>query len=387
MISEMAGIRMEADEQRLRSLKGLKWTKYGPDILPAWVADMDFPPAQEVISVIREMVDLGDFGYRFHDTDLLIPTWCDWIERSHGWRPSADECRTFTSSMHALEAVMVLHSQPGDGVVLFSPIYMPFRTAVEQAGRRVIDVQLQGPDWSFDVQKFEEALDSRTRVVLFCQPHNPTGHVYTQREIDEFATIAADHDLIVISDEIWADITFDGIRHLSLFPNNRDLRDRTVTIGSASKAFNLAGARCCVAHIGAPSTRDGLDKFPDHYFGSNSSFGAAATVAAWTVGEPWLQQVKKKIEHNRNYLHARITKESSGIRMHLPEATYLAWMDFSNTNLSDNPSKALLENAKVALEPGTKFGNQCGSFARLNFATSSEILEAVLNRILDAVNK
>ncbi len=378
---------MDVDQQRLRSLKGLKWSKYDPDILPAWVADMDFPPAPEVVSAIQEMVDLGDFGYRFHDADLLIPTWCDWIERSHGWRPQEDECRTFTSSMQALEAVMVLHSQPGDGVALFSPIYMPFRTAIEQAERRVIDIQLQGPDWKFDGERFTDALDPGTRVVLFCQPHNPTGHVYTQKEIDEFAAIVEDRDLIVISDEIWADITFDGIRHLSLFPNNRALRDRTITVGSASKAFNLAGARCCVAHVGPTATRVELDKFPDHYFGVNSSFGAAATVAAWTRAESWLQQVKETIERNRNYLHDRISKETSGIEMHLPEATYLAWLDFSKTNLSDNPSKELLEKAKVALEPGKKYGTQCGTFARLNFATSMEILELILDRIFEVVTE
>tara|TARA_B100000686_G_scaffold349892_1_gene444346 strand:- start:48 stop:1184 length:1137 start_codon:yes stop_codon:yes gene_type:complete len=377
---------MEANEQRLRSLKGLKWSKYDPDVIPAWVADMDFPPSPQIISAIREMVDLGDFGYRYHDVDQLIPTWCDWVEASHGWNPPIDDCRVFTSSMHALEAIMVLHSQPGDGVVLFSPIYMPFRSAIEQAGRRVIDVQLQGPEWRFDAKRFEKAIDSQTRVVLFCQPHNPTGHVYTQDEIDEFAEIASKYDLVVISDEIWADITFDGIKHLPLFPNNEDLQDRTVTIGSASKAFNLAGARCCVAHIGSPATKVELEKYPDHYFGLTSSFGSAATVAAWTLGRPWLEQVKGQLELNRNYLYDRINKEASGITMHLPEATYLAWLDFSGTSLADNPSKELLASAKVALEPGMKFGEQYGSFARFNFATSMEIVETILDRIFAAVN-
>ena len=138
---------METDQRRLRSLKGLKWSKYGSDVIPAWVADMDFAPSPDVVSAVQEMVDLGDFGYRFHDADQLIPAWCDWVGNSHGWRPPDDECQVFTSSMQALEAVMVLHSQPGDGVVLFSPIYMPFRTAIEQAGRRVIDVQLEAPNW------------------------------------------------------------------------------------------------------------------------------------------------------------------------------------------------------------------------------------------------
>lgn len=282
---------------------------------------------------------------------------------------------------------MVLNSEPGDGVVLFSPIYQPFRTAIEQSKRKVVDVYLQGPAWEFDGNRFEDALDSDTRVVLFCQPHNPTGRVYTQKEIDEFAGIVEDHDLLVISDEIWADLTFDGIKHLSLYPNNERLQDRTVTIGSASKAFNLAGARCSVAHIASSTVREELEKFPEHYFGLNSSFGAAATVAAWTVGESWLQEVRIQIEENRNYLHSRINDESSGLSMHLPQATYLAWLDFSNTRLADNPSKRLLEEAKIALEPGSKFGTQCGSYARLNFATSRNILETIADRILKTVNQ
>ncbi|MCH1512865.1 MAG: aminotransferase class I/II-fold pyridoxal phosphate-dependent enzyme [Acidimicrobiales bacterium] len=378
---------MKTDERRLRALKGLKWSKYDKDVLPAWVADMDFAPAPEIVSVIQEMVDLADFGYRYHDVDLLISAWCDWVDRSHGWRPPLDECLTFTSSISALEAAMVLHSEPGDGVVLFSPIYQPFRTAIEQSKRKVVDVYLQGPAWEFDGNRFEDALDSDTRVVLFCQPHNPTGRVYTQKEIDEFAGIVEDHDLLVISDEIWADLTFDGIKHLSLYPNNERLQDRTVTIGSASKAFNLAGARCSVAHIASSTVREELEKFPEHYFGLNSSFGAAATVAAWTVGESWLQEVRIQIEENRNYLHSRINDESSGLSMHLPQATYLAWLDFSNTRLADNPSKRLLEEAKIALEPGSKFGTQCGSYARLNFATSRNILETIADRILKTVNQ
>ena len=377
---------MEADQRRLRSLKGLKWSKYGSDVIPAWVADMDFAPSPDVVSAVQEMVDLGDFGYRFHDADQLIPAWCDWVGNSHGWRPPDDECQVFTSSMQALEAVMVLHSQPGDGVVLFSPIYMPFRTAIEQAGRRVIDVQLEAPNWVFDGERFRDALDPKTRVVLFCQPHNPTGHIYTQEEIDDFAEVVEEHDLLVVSDEIWADLTFSGSRHLSLSSSNEKLRDRTVTVGSASKAFNLAGARCCVAHIGPAEMRSELQKYPDHYFGIPSSFGSAVTVAAWTAGKPWLQKAKEQIERNRNYIHRRIIEESSGLTMRLPEATYLAWMDFSDTALSDNPSKELLDRARIALEPGEKFGDQCGSFARMNFATSMDIVETLVDRIFETLN-
>ena len=182
-------------------------------------------------------------------------------------------------------------------------------------------------------------------------------------------------------------MVFEGNKHLSLFPNHDKLRNRTVTIGSASKAFNLAGARCCVAHVGSASTRSHLEKYPDHYFGLPSSFGSAATVAAWKYGKSWLQDAKEQIQHNRDYLYSRILEDPSGLTMHLPESTYLGWLDFSNTSLSHQPSKELLYKAQIALEPGDKFGEQCGSFARLNFATGIDIVEELLERMLTALNR
>tara|TARA_B100001778_G_scaffold208130_1_gene172136 strand:+ start:1938 stop:3077 length:1140 start_codon:yes stop_codon:yes gene_type:complete len=375
---------LRVDLDRLHSSKGMKWTKYGKDVLPAFVADMDFEPPNSVYEALKEIVDLKDFGYKFNHIDRLIPAWTNWISSRDGLELSEDHCAIFTSSIHALEAVMVLHTKPNDGVALFSPVYHPFAKAVKNAGRKLIDIPLLEEDWTIDIEKFNELAKSEIKVVLFCQPHNPTGHLFSEDEIKQLAEIIIKQNLLVISDEIWADLIFDDKSHKPLAAHGQEIQERIVTVGSASKTFNLAGARCSVAHIGDQSIRKKLSAFPEHYFGQPSSFGAAATVTAWESGKPWLRNTLKQLHENRDFLIKSFA--GTNIKMDSPQATYLAWLNFSNTNISQDPSKVILEKGRVALEPGSKFGPQSHSFARLNFATSPEILESIVERILEVLD-
>ena len=375
---------LRVDLDRLHSSKGMKWTKYGKDVLPAFVADMDFEPPNSVYEALKEIVDLKDFGYKFNHIDRLIPAWTNWISSRDGLELSEDHCAIFTSSIHALEAVMVLHTKPNDGVALFSPVYHPFAKAVKNAGRKLIDIPLLEEDWTIDIEKFNELAKSEIKVVLFCQPHNPTGHLFSEDEIKQFAEIIIKQNLLVISDEIWADLIFDDKSHKPLAAHGQEIQERIVTVGSASKTFNLAGARCSVAHIGDQSIRKKLSAFPEHYFGQPSSFGAAATVTAWESGKPWLRNTLKQLHENRDFLIKSFA--GTNIKMDSPQATYLAWLNFSDTNISQDPSKVILEKGRVALEPGSKFGPQSHSFARLNFATSPEILESIVERILEVLD-
>ena len=375
---------LRVDLDRLHSSKGMKWTKYGKDVLPAFVADMDFEPPNSVYEALKEIVDLKDFGYKFNHIDRLIPAWTNWISSRDGLELSEAHCAIFTSSIHALEAVMVLHTKPNDGVALFSPVYHPFAKAVKNAGRKLIDIPLLEEDWTIDIEKFNELAKSEIKVLLFCQPHNPTGHLFSEDEIKQFAEIIIKQNLLVISDEIWADLIFDDKSHKPLAAHGQEIQERIVTVGSASKTFNLAGARCSVAHIGDQSIRKKLSAFPEHYFGQPSSFGAAATVTAWESGKPWLRNTLKQLHENRDFLIKSFA--GTNIKMDSPQATYLAWLNFSDTNISQDPSKVILEKGRVALEPGSKFGPQSHSFARLNFATSPEILESIVERILEVLD-
>ncbi|MFV2039058.1 MAG: MalY/PatB family protein [Acidimicrobiales bacterium] len=374
-----------ANTKRLRSLGGVKWSRYGPDVLPAWVADMDFDQAPAIKQAMRSMVETGDLGYHFDALDSLTDTWLDWQERNHQWRPPRDEVWQFTGALHGAGMVMSQLTRPGDGIVIFSPIYAPFRDAIIHGGRRVVDVPLDDGTWRLNAPRFEAALDPDTRVVLFCQPHNPTGRIFDRDELGAFADVVERHDLTVVSDEVWADLAHDPHSHLPLALADQRLPERTITLGSASKAFNLAGLRCALAHVGSPTTRAALEALPGHALGGPSSISALAAVAAWTESDDWLAKTRAEIAERLDQVVRRLSAEVPEVGFTVPESTYLVWLDFRRTTLGDNPAKVLLKKAGVALDPGLKFGAQGAGHARLNIATSEQILDQILDRVTNAI--
>lgn len=373
--------------ERLRSIEGVKWQKYGPDVMPAWVADMDLEPAPAIKQAIARMAERGDLGYLALGLEGLTSAWQDWVERRHGWRPPTDEIRQFTGSLHGLEAVMALHTRPGDGVVIFSPIYYPFRMAIEESGRRVVDVPLEEGTWRLDPERLRDAIDARTRLVLFCQPHNPVGRIFDHDEISALADVCEQRDLLVISDEVWADLVHDPNEHLPLYLADERLRERLVTLHSASKAFNLAGLRCALAHVSAPHIRRQFAAFSSHLLGSPSTLGAVGTIAAWNESEWWLDEARAAITARRDRLARRLASEAPQVGFAVPQATYLGWLDFRGAGLGDDPAKVLFKEAGVALDQGEKFGEAGRGWARLNFATYEPILDEIVDRIVARVNR
>jgi len=369
-----------AEIERLRSLDGIKWTKEADDVLPAWVADMDFESPPAVKAAMQAVIDRGDFGYNLVTRDQLVTTWGDWQEQHFGWRPPEDECKVFTATLNTLSMTLEMMTEPGDGVVLFTPIYHPFRAITEESGRRIVDVPLDGPDWHLDAERFESIIDDNTKIVLFCNPHNPLGRVFDQDELAGFVDVCLRHDLLVIADEIWCDLTHEP-KHLPLAHHFPAIAERSVTLGSASKSFSLAGLRTSVAHLGDPRVRAAFDALPGHFVGAPNTLGAEATHAAWTQCQPWLDQVKQQLTANRDHLLARIASDLPGVTMHTPEATYLAWMDFVDTSIATDPAEAILERGRVSLHAGSKFSPAWASHVRLNFATSPAILDQIIDRI------
>ena len=281
---------------------------------------------------------------------------------------------------------MEFMTEPGDGVVVFTPIYYPFRAIINDTGRRLVDVPLDGPDWRFDPERFEAAIDPTTKLVLWCNPHNPLGRMFDAEEIAAFAEVVERHDLLVISDEIWCDLTFDG-GHIPLSLNHESLRHRIVTLGSASKTFNVAGLRTAVAHIGDPRVRDRFAKLSNHFIAGPNTLGAEASLAAWTQGQPWLDKIKAQLHINRDHLAERVAADLPGVTMTLPEATYLAWIDFSNSGLIGNPSEIFRERGKITVHDGAKFCASAASCVRVNFATSPKILDTVIDRMAQVLQE
>lgn len=372
-----------ADLARLRSLTCAKWTFFDDDVLAAWVADMDFEPAPEIVDALRALVDRADFGYNFSAFSGLKDAFIDWQSRRHGWEPDPKGVRVWCDVVQAVEAALWLGTEPGDGVVLFTPVYPPFFGAVESSGRRVIDCPLDPADWSLDPERLAAAIDERTTAILLCNPHNPTGRTFSAAELDAIASVAERHDLLVISDEIWADIVHPEGKHIPFGSLDRPAAERSVVVTAASKAFNLAGLRCAIGHVADKQVAEGLAKLPSHLLGAVGSPGAEATLAAWTRAEPWLDATVAFLTQQRDHVAQRLAAELPAARMVVPEATYLAWIDLSGADGGDEPADVLLERGRVALSKGTDFGIHGRGFVRLNFATSREILDAVIDRVVE----
>lgn len=369
----------------LRRLSGIKWTKFGSEVVPAWVADMDIRPPPCVTAALADLVEHADFGYN-RRADLLADAFTRWQLDSHGWAPPTDEIRVFCDVLHAIDVALWLHTDPGDGIILLTPIYPPFIKAVDGAGRRIAEVPLDSDGWRLDPARLRAAIDDRTRAMLICSPHNPTGRVFDRDELTAIAEVAIEHDLLIVSDEVWADLVHPGATHLPLAALADEVAARTVTVSSASKAFNLAGLRCAVAHVGHPGVAARLDALPGHLLGAVGTPGAAATVAAWTAGRDWLEVLRRHLTDRRDQLARRLAAELPRIGFDSPEATYLAWLDFRELGLGANPSERLLELARVALGSGPDFGARGNGFARLNFATSAELIDEMLDRLVSAIN-
>ena len=373
----------EDDLARLRASTCIKWSYHDDDVLPAWVADMDLPPAPVVVDAVRALVDRGDFGYSWHAAKQLPEAFTAWEEARHGWRPDPEQVRVFCDVMQGVDVALWMRCKPGDGVIVFTPVSPPFLKSATADGRELIDCPLDPDGWRLDPERLSAAAaQPHARAILLCNPHNPCGRAFTCEELTLIAEVAERHDLFVVSDEIWCDVVFAPAKHIPFASLSEDAAARTVTLSAASKAFNVAGLHCAVAHIGDATTRDGIAALPGHVLGAVGSPGAEATLAAWTCGQPWLAETITHLAAMRDHLAARLAAELPEVRFVLPEATYLAWLDFSAYSLGDDPAKLLLDEARVALSNGPDFGEHGLGFARLNFATTAGILDAVLDRIV-----
>jgi cystathionine beta-lyase len=368
------------DAEWLRSKSGAKWHRH-PGQLAAWVADMDFPPAPVVLAALRARLESGDLGYpdwRSHTGGTPI---CElFAERAahrFGWSVDVGEVREVCDVMQAVQAVLHVATQPGDGVVVLTPSYPPLMHSVTGTGRRLIDQAVTADGW--DLDELDDRLTrERATVLLLCHPHNPTGHVFTSRELRRLGEIAARHDLLIISDEIHADLTYSPNVHLPIAAACPEHAARIVTIHSASKAFNLAGLRYALAHIGSPGVRVALASLPDHLLGAVNLMAADATWAAWSDGDEWLAAVLVHLDRNRALLADLLATHLPEVRYTPPAATYLAWLDCRAIGDGDAPFE-LFRGRGVQLSPGTDFGENGGGFVRLNMATSSALLTRIVS--------
>lgn len=377
----------------LRRKEGIKWRRAGREVIPAWMADMDFPVADPIAEAIAEVVQRGDVGY---------PAWSNWMGLSplaepftrrmselYDWEPEPERVRNFSDLIQAVQVVLYLATKPGEAVAVNVPNYPPILKTIEMMGRRPIGSPMErvGDDWSFDPGRLNrQVAEAGCRTLIFVNPHNPTGHVFNQAELQAVAEIAVRNDMLVIADEIFAELAYPPHYHVPLASLGPEIARRTVTLTSATKSFNLAGLRCAVAHVGADRLREAMNRCPPDLFGVLDVLGVEATRAAWENGAPWLAALMKHLRANRDLIAATLAADAPVIGYRPPQAMFLAWLDCRGLETTTEAAAFFEAKARVLLSAGEGYGPGGNGFVRLNFATSAGILTEMLNRMTTAVN-
>ncbi|HEY1967293.1 MAG TPA: aminotransferase class I/II-fold pyridoxal phosphate-dependent enzyme [Pseudonocardia sp.] len=372
----------------LREKRGVKWRRPGPSQLPAWVADMDFPVATPIRSAIIDAVDRGDLGYPDWSAPHPLATpFANRMRQRFGWNADPDHVRGLTDVIQGLQIVFDLATEPGDGVVLQEPNYRPFRLAVPTMQRQAVHLHVvpDADSWRLDLDRLEADLATQpARVLLLVNPHNPTGRVLRRDELQALAAIAERHDLLVVSDEIHADLVYQPAAHIPFASLGEHAAARTVTLTSATKAFNIAGLRTAVAHIGPAWLRDRWDAEPPDIHGVAGVLGVEATLAAWRDGDDWLTGLVNHLRRNRDRLVDGLAT-IDGVNLRTPQAGYLAWVDCSGARPGADIAALLQERVRLYTSRGPDYGGPA-DWVRLNFATSTILLDDMIGRMARAMS-
>ena len=386
--------KFELSVDALRARRNSKWNRYGGDVIPAWVAEMDFSVAAPIQAAVQQTVDQMDYGYPLRNgarADIAVNNaFAARMKERFDWEVDPDNVLALADLVQGTFAPIRVFSEPGDGVVLQVPAYPPFREAIIDNGRRLIEFPMvdDGTRYQLDIAALERLIDPTTRILVLCNPQNPTGRVFERDELLEFGRVAIERDLIIISDEIHSDLVFDGRKHIPIASLSPEIAARTVTITSPTKSFNIPGLRCAVVYFGTAALRDRFFKsFPRRMVGAPNIIGIDATVAAWTQGQPWLDEVLAHLGKVRDRVASRLRKELPEINFHIPEATYMAWLDCSKLGFNVTAADFFLQNAKLAFSPGETFDPASRQFIRFNFATSTAIADEILDRMVEAVKR
>jgi cysteine-S-conjugate beta-lyase len=366
------------DELRRRC--SIKWRRYPPDVLPAWVAELDVPLAPPVERALAEAVARADTGYA--SPDDLAAAFAAFAGSRWGW--SVDPARTLVCAdiMSGVAELLRALTEPGDRVVVNPPVYPPFFTVVREVGREIVEAPL-GADWRLDLDALEAAFAGGARCHLLCSPHNPTGTVHTRAELEAVAELAARHDVLVIADEVHAPMTLPGaafVPYLDVAPDN------ALALVSASKAWNVPGLKCALVVAGSADAAAALARVPTNVRFHVGHFGVLANIAAYTEGAEWLDGLVAHLDAQRDRLEQLLAAELPQARSVRPQAGYLAWLDCRALGLGEDPAAAFLQRGRVALSSGLPFGEQGKGFARLNIGTSGALLAEAVARMRSAVD-
>jgi cystathionine beta-lyase len=368
--------------ESLRRRTSEKWSTYPPEVLPAFIAEMDFDVAAPIKRAISQLVDHGDLGYPAPHPRGVGEAFSAYAGQEWSWSVDPSRVHVAPDVMTGVAEVLRALTPPGSGVVVNPPVYPPFFFRLANSDRRVVPVPLRPDDFSLDLEALERACSSaEVSAYLLCSPHNPLGRVWTSDELLAIAEVCRRHDVLLLVDEIHAPLTLPGAWFRPFQSLDHDLVERTVVFHSASKAWNIPGTKCGLAVAGSPALSQVIEGRWEALF--PSILGLAATAAAFSEPEcrEWLGAVLDRLDENRTRAVSLLAELVPGARAVVPEASFLVWVDCTELGMGDDPAEVFLERGRVALGCGPDFGEPGRQHVRVNIGTFPRVLEEIVRRM------
>jgi len=374
----------------LQAHHSAKWRGFPKDVLPLPVAEMDYPVAEPIRAVLADMVANSDLGYLDSIPELGLGFQKFSAER-WGWNLDPLQVRAATDVGVAVVEILRVFTKPGDSILISSPVYHNFYTWINETKLNKVDVpfdrngdESKNP-WEINWDGIEKAYASGIKVHLLCSPHNPLGRIYSKEELLRFITLAKKHNVLIISDEIHAPLTFKGETFVPFLALGKDAEEVGITVTAASKGWNIAGLKCAIIVTQNDALNTRLNELAAAMPYRASLLGGFATAVAFAEGSLWLDTVLENLDHNRKMIKDLLDAKLPSVRYHMPQNSYLAWLDLEALELGVDPSVTLIEKGKVAFNAGHTFGAQCSQYVRLNFATSPTIITEAIERIARSI--
>lgn len=356
------------------------------DVYPMWVADTDFRAPDFITEAMKKRLDHGIFGYTFLD-DEYFNSIIGWVNRRHGWDIKKDWIKYSPGVVPSLFACVLAYTEPNDKIIVQTPVYFPFYSAVKETGRQLIKnpLVLSEGRYKMDLEDLKSKIDKDTKMLILCSPHNPTGNVWQKDEIIELCNICIENDILILSDEIHADIVYEGFKHIPTAALSEEIAKRTITLMAPSKTFNIAGLNSSFI---VSNNKELVEKFSKQIEGLHigpNIFAIEATKAAYNFGDEWVDDLIKYYTENKAIVKSFLQNEFSNVKLIEPEGTYLLWLDFRKLGLKRSEiNKILIEKAKLGLSDGFMFGPEGDGFQRMNIGCPSSKLKESLKSLARA---
>ncbi|MFC5602032.1 MalY/PatB family protein [Sporosarcina koreensis] len=379
-----------------KGTNSLKWdaldVRFGdPDLVAAWVADMEFKAPEAVLDALHQRIAHGVFGYSFVP-ESFYGAFIDWEKSRHGYEVKKEWMRFSTGVVTALYWFVNAFTKPDDAVLILTPVYYPFHNAVKDTGRKLVTCELvnENGTYQIDFDGFEKSIvDNDVKLFIHCSPHNPVGRVWTEEELKKILSICNKHNVLVVSDEIHQDLVMEGHNHIpSAIVNNGEFADRLITVTAPSKTFNLAGLLTSFIIIENEQLRSEFDAYVKTVNQTEVNIlGLAAAEAAYRHGQEWLDGLNAVIRHNYEHVKQHLNEKAPGIIISPLEGTYLIWLDLRNVIDREKTKEFIQDRCRIAVDFGEWFSAEGKGFIRLNMATEPRFVELAVENILANLEK